>query len=189
MTQNLAISGRDVLLRTAAGSIAVAAPDGARPNAADAQGPGTGPEKPNILFIWADDLGDADVSCYGRPDFSSPKICQFGGMHRLPGSADHRPLSILAGRRTRGAASGASPPGTALPPNYPSLPSLLRKIGYQSALLGKWHLGRLRISVRCRADTTCRSSPFGNTGRRRRTGRTWPTSCPGFAVFYGVRRA
>src|SRR6266404_9224508 len=34
----------------------------------------TSSRPPNIVFIMADDLGYADVSCYGRPDLSTPNI-------------------------------------------------------------------------------------------------------------------
>src|SRR3989442_11864656 len=39
------------------------------------------PERPNVLFILADDLGYGDLSCYGRPDYKTPvldKMCAEG---------------------------------------------------------------------------------------------------------------
>jgi hypothetical protein len=68
------VTRRDLLQGTAAGSIALATSAMARPDSAAAQTGGTVTTKPNILFILADDLGYADVSCYGRRDFSTPSI-------------------------------------------------------------------------------------------------------------------
>jgi arylsulfatase A-like enzyme len=102
----------------------------------------------------ADDLGYADVSCYGRPDFNTPNIDRLAGeglrfMQAYANSAvcSASRVALITGRYQYRLAIGLEEPLTTrkagLPPNHATLPSLLRKAGYQSALIGKWHLGRL----------------------------------------------
>ena len=121
----------------------------------------TQPTRPNIVFIVADDLGYADLGCYGGRDASfgpvSPvldglaaqglKLTQ--GYSNSPVCSPTR-FALMTGRyqyRLRGAAEepinsksrGSTTLG--LPPEHPTLPSLLRDAGYRTALMGKWHLG------------------------------------------------
>ena len=121
----------------------------------------THPTRPNIVFIVADDLGYADLGCYGGRDASfgpvSPvldglaarglKLTQ--GYSNSPVCSPTR-FALMTGRyqyRLRGAAEepinsksrGSTTLG--LPPEHPTLPSLLRDAGYRTALMGKWHLG------------------------------------------------
>ena len=118
-------------------------------------------KRPNIIFIVADDLGYADLGCYGgRPaTFGpvSPVIDQLaaGGIRFTQGYSNAPVCSptrfaLMTGRyqyRLRGAAEepinsrsrGSTTLG--LPPEHPTLPSLLRDGGYRTALIGKWHLG------------------------------------------------
>jgi len=117
--------------------------------------------RPNIVFIVADDLGFADLGCYGGRDAEfgpvSPVLDGLAskGLRFTQGYANSPVCSptrfaLMTGRyqyRLRGAAEepinsksrGSTTLG--LPPEHPTLPSLLRASGYRTALIGKWHLG------------------------------------------------
>jgi arylsulfatase A-like enzyme len=112
--------------------------------------------KPNILFILADDLGYTDISCYGRRDFTTPNIDRIAaeGMRFTQAYANSpvctaSRVALMTGRYQYRLAIGLEEPlasrvtrRVGLPPEHPSLPSILKKAGYRSALIGKWHLGR-----------------------------------------------
>src|SRR5438477_3976557 len=110
---------------------------------------------PNIVFILADDLGYADVSCYGRPDLNTPNIDRIAatGVRFLEAYANSAVCTatrtaLITGRYQYRLRVGleeplAGNPEIGLPPEHPTLPSLLRRAGYGTSLIGKWHLGAL----------------------------------------------
>jgi arylsulfatase A-like enzyme len=113
--------------------------------------------KPNFVFILADDLGYADLGCYGGRSNCSPALDRMAreGVRFTEGYANSSVCSptrfaLATGRwqhRLRGAADeplSSRARGDAqlgLPPSHPTLASLLRDGGYGTALIGKWHLG------------------------------------------------
>jgi arylsulfatase A-like enzyme len=113
--------------------------------------------RPSLVFILADDLGYADLGCYGGRSNCSPNLDRLAGeglrfsdgyanspvcsptrfalatgrwQYRLRGGADEPIASRSRGSATLG-----------LPPAHATLASLLRDAGYATALVGKWHLG------------------------------------------------
>jgi arylsulfatase A-like enzyme len=109
---------------------------------------------PNIVFLMADDLGFADLSCYGRRDFSTPNIDQLAttGTRFTQAYANSAVCSatrtaLITGRYQDRLALGLEEPLTnrdvGLPPQQPTLPSILKRAGYATTLVGKWHLGAL----------------------------------------------
>ena len=145
MPHNTRVSRRD-LLAGAAGTLAFATSGRAVAQAG----------KPNIVFILADDMGYADLSCYGRPDLSTPNIDRIAAdgtrfMQAYANSAvcTASRVALITGRYQYRLAIGLEEPLTGrspkvgVPPDHPTLPSILKKAGYQTALIGKWHLGEL----------------------------------------------
>jgi arylsulfatase A-like enzyme len=145
--QSSTLTRRSLLRNAAAGTLALAS------GLDEVFGQSVRP--PNIVFVMADDLGYADVSCYGRPDLSTPNVDRIAanGVRFLQAYANSAVCSatrtaLITGRYQYRLRLGLEEPlGTAsavgLPPEHPTLPSLLKKAGYETTLIGKWHLGGL----------------------------------------------
>lgn len=108
-------------------------------------------QKPNVILIYADDLGYGDVSCYGATKIKTPNIDKLaaGGLrftHAHATSATCTPsrYSMLTGRYAwRKNDTGIAPGDAALliPTDKPTMPGVLREAGYKTGVIGKWHLG------------------------------------------------
>lgn len=111
--------------------------------------------RPNILFILADDLGYADLGVYGQTDFETPHLdrlasqgVRFTQAYANSAVCSATRFALITGRYQYRLAGGLEEPmvrpaaGLGLPPAHPTLPSLLKAAGYETALIGKWHLGR-----------------------------------------------
>lgn len=108
--------------------------------------------QPNFIIFLTDDQGYGDLSCMGATDFRTPNLDRMANSGvrftdwysnspvcspsraalltgRYPGNAGVR--SILAGHRT----------ATGLPSEVPTIAYALKKLGYYTAMSGKWHLG------------------------------------------------
>jgi arylsulfatase A-like enzyme len=114
--------------------------------------------RPSFVFVLADDLGYADLGCYGGRGQCSPNLDRMAGQGlRFTDGYANSPVcsptrfALATGRwqyRLRGAAdepiasrTARGNPDLGLPASHPTLASLLRNAGYSTALIGKWHLG------------------------------------------------
>jgi arylsulfatase A-like enzyme len=118
--------------------------------------------RPNVLFILADDLGYGDLSCFGRPDYSTPHLDRLAQQGlRFVNAYSASPVctptrcAFITGRYPARTPVGLEEPLAfkknlgdkvnvlGLAPEHPTIASLLKQSGYETALVGKWHLGYL----------------------------------------------
>lgn len=111
----------------------------------------TNNRKPNIVLIYTDDLGYGDVSCYGSSAIATPNIdrlakngVRFTNTHATSATCTPSRFSLLTGKYAwRKEGTGIAPGDATLliPVATTTLPGMLQKAGYNTAVIGKWHLG------------------------------------------------
>lgn len=108
-------------------------------------------QKPNVIFIVADDLGYGDISCYGEKTISTPHVdslaangIRFTDAHSVAATNTPSRYSLFTGhyswrRNDTGIAAGNA--GMIIKPEQTTIADMFKSAGYTTGAIGKWHLG------------------------------------------------
>jgi arylsulfatase A-like enzyme len=108
-------------------------------------------EKPNIVLIYADDLGYGDLGCYGATKVNTPNIDHFASQGRL--FTDAHTVSAVCSPSRYALLTGEYPfrkdlfvpvfdkQASLIDTSQLTIASMLKEVGYSTCIIGKWHLG------------------------------------------------
>ncbi len=113
-------------------------------------------QRPNIIYIMTDDMGYGDLSCYGNKKFMTPNLdklaaqgVKFVNAYAAAPVCTPTRTALLTGRYPARLPLGLLEPlrspkkdsAYGLTKDIPSLGTLMKASGYETVLIGKWHLG------------------------------------------------
>lgn len=106
--------------------------------------------KPNVIFVYVDDLGYGDLSCYGATQIKTPEVdklaasgVRFTNGHSTSATCTPSRYALMTGQYPWRVGAAILPGDAALivPTNKITLPKVFKSAGYKTAIVGKWHLG------------------------------------------------
>lgn len=106
---------------------------------------------PNVIIIYADDLGYGDLQCYGAKNIETPNVnkladegLRFTNMHAVAATSTPSRYSLLTGEyawRKKGTDVAAGNAGMIIRPEQYTMADMFKHSGYVIGAVGKWHLG------------------------------------------------